>query len=314
MQQQLAEAAYLLIGFSGGSDSLALAELLAPQHAAKTCLCYIHHGSRKQADEEAEFCRSTAARLGCRAFVAYAHVASEMGYGNNSFETAARQLRLRWFARLLAKAPAPGLLVLAHHADDQAETALMQLCRGAAFLHGMQAFSSQQLDGQNLRIVRPLLGFSKSRLRQFLHSRQLQWLEDHSNAVADVTRNALRLQILPQLDEIFRRDVAAIINRHSLQQQQAKLALQQTFELLQLCDEQQRLHLPSLRKLPAALQQQMLAIYLQNCGINLSSRLLQLAMQMLQDPTQHQLNIAEGVYLKRRQGRLYLLERSSPQK
>src|SRR5690606_33050923 len=115
--------------------------------------------------------------------------ASEKGI---STQMAARELRYQWFNELLQQEDYKGLIV-AHHADDQIETILLNLLRGTG-IEGLYGMSESRE-----RIIRPLLPFSRSLLEGFAAKEGITWCEDSSNATIDYKRNYIRHQILPQL-------------------------------------------------------------------------------------------------------------------
>ena len=129
-----------------------------------------------------------------------------------SMETAARQTRYAFLAEVAGKHRTKSIL-LAHHADDQVETCLFQFLRGsgAAGLAGMKPRSQRRIQRVTLDLYRPLLSIPKQQLLDYLNERKLRHREDASNAIADATRNKLRLKILPLIEELlgpsFRRSV-----------------------------------------------------------------------------------------------------------
>jgi tRNA(Ile)-lysidine synthase len=115
--------------------------------------------------------------------------------GEESIEAAARRLR---YQRLLAHIGPNDVLLTAHHEDDQAETVLLQLLRGAG-AHGLAAMSALQPFGTG-RHARPLLGFSRAALAAYARAQNLSWIDDTSNRDEHMARNFLRAQVLPLLE------------------------------------------------------------------------------------------------------------------
>lgn len=183
----------LLVGLSGGADSVALLHML---HAGGSQFSAVHvnHGLRGAAsDEDEAFVRRLCGEMGVRL---YAYRASPP---ENPGEGWARQARYAFFRQAMAASGAEAL-VLAHHRDDQAETLLLHLLRGAGLngLTGMAADAT--VDG--LRILRPLLGVSRAELRADLTDIGQPWREDASNADEKYLRNALRLELLPLMEQL----------------------------------------------------------------------------------------------------------------
>ncbi len=115
-----------------------------------------------------------------------------------SIQVAARKLRYDWFNTFLGdEAGQFQFLVTAHHLDDNIETMLMHFFRGTgiAGLSGMPAMKG--------RLIRPLLNFSKTKLKEFAGSENIPWMEDSSNAMNDYTRNYFRNELIPSVETIF---------------------------------------------------------------------------------------------------------------
>jgi tRNA(Ile)-lysidine synthase len=117
--------------------------------------------------------------------------------GGESLEAAARDARYRALDALCEEHGATTLW-LAHHADDQAETVLLQLLRGAG-VAGLAAMAPQRADGLSVPRVRPLLNLLRAQLEHYAHQRDLRWIDDESNADTRYARNALRHDVLPAL-------------------------------------------------------------------------------------------------------------------
>ncbi|MDY6828447.1 MAG: tRNA lysidine(34) synthetase TilS [Pseudomonadota bacterium] len=153
---------------------------------------HVHHGLATDADDWSAHCEGTARRLGLAAEVHRVQVDLQAGRGP---EDAARRARYAVFARLLDHAD--DLLLMAHHQDDQTETLLMRLNRGAGPT-GMAGMPESRPLGAG-RLLRPWLGVGRQALRSYAEARELQWVEDPSNAASDFDRNYLRAQVLPAI-------------------------------------------------------------------------------------------------------------------
>lgn len=196
----------LLIALSGGADSVALAVLLAEARAEYHLTLYaahIDHGIRADSPEDAAFCRALCQRLDIPFCCARLDVPAEARERREGLESAARRLRYEQLRRFKAELGAE-LIALAHHMDDQAETVLMHLARGAG---SGGAAGMRPLCGD---LWRPLLGCRKAELTDYLRGKGLAWREDATNAVADNPRNAMRLHVLPELEKIYPQCVPAI--------------------------------------------------------------------------------------------------------
>jgi tRNA(Ile)-lysidine synthase len=187
----------LLLALSGGADSVALLAALAELRSDPGCrglevrALHIDHGLQPQAPAWARAARGVARRSGIRFGVRRAAVRVRAG---ESLEARARAARYGLLAAALRRGE---ILVTAHHEDDQAETLLLQLLRGAG-VAGLAAMPESVAFGGG-RLVRPLLGVSRSALRDWARLRGLHWVEDGSNADERFDRNFLRRVVLPPL-------------------------------------------------------------------------------------------------------------------
>ena len=128
----------LLIALSGGADSVALAVMLAqarPRLNLSLCAAHLDHGIRPESGQDAEWCRELCAALDIPFHTARVDVPRECARSGEGLETAARRLRYAWLTALLEQLGAD-YIALAHHMDDQAETVLMHLARGAGIPAG----------------------------------------------------------------------------------------------------------------------------------------------------------------------------------
>lgn len=188
----------LLVGVSGGVDSVVLLDLLAsvaPELDLELMVLHVDHCIRPESAADAEFvmglCRGP--DIPCRIeTVDVPKLASERGL---SLEAAGREARRELLQRWSEEHNCRRI-VLAHHRGDQAETFLQRLLRGSG-LSGLQAMRVD--DG---RYWRPLLSFSRGRIEAYARERQLEWVEDASNADPQFLRNRIRLELLPQLAQI----------------------------------------------------------------------------------------------------------------
>lgn len=184
----------LVCALSGGLDSMVLLDLLAaaaPAHGYRLAAVHVHHGLQAQADDWARFCRAQ-----CRARRVPLTVRRVRVKGGG--EAAARAARFAVFDALRADA-----LMLAHHLDDQAETVLMRLLRGAG-TRGAAAMRADTRRGR-LRLLRPLLEVPREVLREHAVHAGLDWIEDPSNADRTLTRNFLRHEVGPRIAKRFPR-------------------------------------------------------------------------------------------------------------
>ncbi len=201
-----------LLAISGGRDSVALLHLLLEAGFEKLILCHLNHGLRgAESDGDARFVERLAKKHGLPCEIEEADVAALAQERKISIETAAREARHAFLQRSAGENDV-WVVFMAHHAEDQAETILGNVCRGTglAGLAGMQAV--QRLDS-GLHLVRPLLAARRSEIDAYLKSRRLKFREDTSNQSPLHRRNRLRHEALPLLNDICARDVVPQVLR-----------------------------------------------------------------------------------------------------
>ena len=199
---------HLLIALSGGADSVALAVMLAgarEEYALTLFAAHVDHGIRPESAEDAAFCRALCEKLDIPFYTARVDVPAEAARSHCGLETAARCLRHRQLERFFHEVRAD-YIVTAHHMDDQAETVLMHLARGSS-LRGLCGM--RRLDAGSV-FYRPLLGYRKAELIDYLRDRGVDWREDFTNGVADNPRNALRLNVIPEIEKWYPGFVGAV--------------------------------------------------------------------------------------------------------
>ncbi len=194
----------ICIAVSGGSDSTALLRLVhaansLPRNALGVGLSAVHinHSLRAQeSDADQAFVTDLCIALGIPLYLQTVDTANFAATRNQTIEEAARSLRYEVFRNLFAEAKATHVLT-AHTLDDQAETVLMKLLRGA-WLEGLSAIAPA-LDTPPGQILRPLLAVRREDLRAYLRELNQPWREDSSNSDEAFTRNRIRATLLPAL-------------------------------------------------------------------------------------------------------------------
>lgn len=194
------------IAYSGGVDSHVLLHVCQQLRLIKPNLklqaVHIHHGLSSQADSWAQHCQKVCISLAIPCQIIYVDAKAKLG---ESPEAAARQARYQALANVLL---ANDYLLTAHHQDDQAETLLLQLLRGAG-VTGLAAMpmATSFHTGQ---LIRPLLDFSRTELLTYAEQHSLSWIEDESNQQLHFDRNYLRQQIIPVLKQRWPQSVRTI--------------------------------------------------------------------------------------------------------
>ncbi|RQV20102.1 tRNA lysidine(34) synthetase TilS [Burkholderia cenocepacia] len=188
--------ARIAIAYSGGLDSTVLLDAAVRVAGASRCVAlHVHHGLSANADAWVAHAEGQAARLGVAFESMRVDVPRDSGLG---IEATARERR---YAALDEMGERHGVaaLWLAQHADDQAETVLLQLLRGAG-IAGLAAMAPRyRPDGVSIERVRPLLRLLRAQLERYAEQHALAWIDDESNGDTRYARNALRVDVLPAL-------------------------------------------------------------------------------------------------------------------
>lgn len=185
----------LLVGLSGGADSVALLRvLLTLGYQCEAAHC--NFGLRGiESDRDEAFVRSLAKKLGVKLYVTRFSTAEIAKKRHISIEMAARELRYEWFEQLRQET-GTSYICVAHHADDNVETILLNLIRGTG-LQGLRGI--RPCNGQ---VVRPLLHISKKEILDYLQQLNQDFITDSSNLSTDFVRNKIRLELIPFLETI----------------------------------------------------------------------------------------------------------------
>lgn len=239
----------LLAGVSGGADSVALLLMLL-EDGVQVMAVHVNHGLRGEAsDGDEAFVRELCEGLKTPLLTYRADPPGTPG------EDWARRTRYGFF-RQAAEATGIRAIALAHHRDDQAETLLLHLLRGSG-LTGLQGMAADSM-ADGLRILRPLLGFSREELRDMLRSRGQLWREDATNADSRYLRNALRSDVLPRLEALIPGAAARMAQTASLLQGDEAALDEMTQTFLTTHGGKAYLPLRALRLQPVALQRRIL--------------------------------------------------------
>uniref|UniRef100_E6QR92 tRNA(Ile)-lysidine synthetase n=1 Tax=mine drainage metagenome TaxID=410659 RepID=E6QR92_9ZZZZ len=183
------------VALSGGLDSVVLLHLFAglrERYSIQLSALHVHHGLSPQADQWLAFCQQFCEALAVPFHARYVDIPRNSGLG---IEAAARYARYQAFSEQPAD-----FIALAHHQDDQAETVLLQLLRGAG-LKGLSAMPALRPDTHHATLIRPLLGVARHELLLWANSQGLHWVEDDSNTDTRYARNFLRHKVFPLIAE-----------------------------------------------------------------------------------------------------------------
>jgi tRNA(Ile)-lysidine synthase len=201
----------VLVGVSGGSDSVALLHVLlelTPRYAFTLGIAHLNHGLRgREANADAEFVSSLARKYALPFYTEKRNTRQYQTRYKLSLEEAARQIRYAFFIEV-AKKYGFDKIALGHQANDNAENVLMYLLRGS----GTRGLSGIPPIREG-KIVRPLLGITKSQIENYLAAAGLASVTDRSNAELQFTRNRLRHQLLPVLISSYNPRLIETLNR-----------------------------------------------------------------------------------------------------
>jgi len=255
-----------LIGVSGGRDSVALLHWLVELGYRKLIVCHLDHQLRGRSSQaDARFVEKVAAEYQADFEIGLANVQALAKKQRISIETAAREARYSFFAKV-AKRHCCHTIFLAHHADDLVETFLLNLIRGAGLtgLAGMREVSSRHFDGVDLTIVRPLLSVWRTDIDKYVREYHLKFREDATNKNLEATRNRIRNRIIPYLEKILGRSIRQNIWRT------ATIAAEEEKWIDNEAPDFTNAHLsvPGLRALPVALQRRAILKWLRTQNVS----------------------------------------------
>jgi tRNA(Ile)-lysidine synthase len=245
---------------SGGADSTALLallhELAQDGKVALDGVAHLHHHIRgDESDDDAAFVEDLTGRLGLRLELAHEDVPALARRTGTSLEVAGRNARLAFFERL-AGSPARPIIALAHTRNDQAETVMLRLVRGAG-PRGLAGMAPRQ--GHR---ARPLLDIGRQELRGWLLERGQSWREDRTNEDTSIARNHLRRTVLPLLEQLNPGVVEALARAARIHAADAglldSLAAAETMRMVAVREGQVHVDLAGLRQLPESLARRIL--------------------------------------------------------
>lgn len=299
------------LAYSGGIDSHVLLNLLIellpdyPQHRFQAI--HVHHGLSSNADQWQRHCQQYCDAHHINLTVVKVNIDKQAG---QSLEALAREAR---YGALLDNTPDEGVILLAQHQDDQLETLLLQLKRGA----GPKGLSSMALcsDSQRgIKLVRPLLDVSQQQIIDYAVANELSWQEDESNQNIAFERNFLRHQIIPKLTEQWPQFAKSAARTARLCAEQQHLLDEVCAEkLTTLRDNSNTLDVKGLLTYSHSWIFQLVRLWLSEQAVSMPSQaILQQLINLLQ--AQEDANPAiewAGWQLRRYQNRLYVLPSST---
>lgn len=197
--------ARVLVGVSGGVDSIVLLDLLAnvaQNYRIKIAIAHFDHELRgSNSEQDAKFVKTLAERYGFRCFWTSGNVKSYADKNQLSIEQSARLLRYKFFEKVLTNEKFD-FLALAHNADDSVETFFINLFRGTG-LTGLSGIPAKRNITKNAYLIRPIQLMTKKQIKEYAENRNLSWREDESNAESIYTRNKVRNELIPFIEKEF---------------------------------------------------------------------------------------------------------------
>ncbi|PHQ81187.1 MAG: tRNA lysidine(34) synthetase TilS [Coxiella sp. (in: Bacteria)] len=302
---QLTSSTHFLVAYSGGVDSHVLLHLMSQIEGVEVTAIHVNHGLNEAADQWQVHCQSVcdALDVSFREFTI-----NVIKKPRQSLEAVARDMRYSVLEHLVKN---DVVLVTGHNENDQAETVLLQLMRGAG-VKGLSAMPMVKAFGQG-QLMRPLLNVTRADIETYARTNALEWIEDSSNADDDFDRNFLRNQILPQL-QTRREGVLPNLARSAQHIAEAADLIQEfaamDYEVIK-GDDPKRLNIELLKQLSDSRQSNVIRYWLglQNRNVRMPSQAIleQIKQQLLFSyPGSHPVVQWGKVMLRREQGAMYV--------
>jgi len=299
-------ARHYLIGVSGGRDSVMLLHWLINLGYRNLIVCHLDHQLRfRSSRADARFVERLAAKYDVDLALGTASVRVLAKKEKMSIETAAREARYRFFAKI-AKHRRCHTIFLAHHADDLVETFLINLFRGAGLtgLASMRDIAVRRVDNVDLTIVRPLLGVWRDEVDRYVQKHRLKFREDASNKNLAPLRNRLRRRIIPYLENTLGRKIRTSIWRA------ATIAAEEEAWVEGMAGRSaarnEHLAVKKLRGLPTALQRRAILTWLREQNIaDIGFEVIERVRSLL-DPQIAKINLPKDRHVRRRAGKIFI--------
>jgi tRNA(Ile)-lysidine synthase len=297
---------HYLVGVSGGRDSVMLFHWLINLGYQNLIVCHLDHQLRfRSSRADARFVERLAAKFDVDLEIESADVRAMARKKKISIETAAREARYKFFAKI-AKHRRCHTIFLAHHADDLVETFLINLFRGAgsAGLTAMREISTRRIDGVNLTIVRPFLCVWRKEIDDYISEHRLRFREDVSNKNLTPLRNRIRHRVIPYLEKMLGRNIRRNIWRTAIIAADEEKWIESELRDSTHAD----LSVVKLRELPIALQRRALLKWLRtqniaDVGFDAVERVRSLADR---DSGIAKVNLPENRHARRRAGKIFI--------
>ncbi len=206
----------IVVGVSGGCDSIVLLDILANlslDNKYTLFIAHFDHSLRKESPQDLEFVKEMAFKYNIKFFSKKENVKEYAMKRSFSVEEAARNLRYEFFEEIAEEVDA-NFVALAHNANDSTETFFINLLRGSG-LSGLSGIPIKRSLNQNVNVIRPIMNLSRKQVEEYASKRGLKWIEDQSNKQNIYLRNKIRNELLPYMQELFDRDIVQSVNKAS---------------------------------------------------------------------------------------------------
>ncbi len=243
----LHEGDKIIVGVSGGADSVALLDLLysiKDTYRLELEIAHIHHGLRAAADEEVAYVKHLGESLGLKCHVHYCNIQTLAKTEKLSEEEAGRNERYKFFISLTNEY---AKIATAHTANDQAETLIMRFLRGSD-VKGLGGILPKRDN-----IIRPLLCLTREEVEIYCEERQLHYHQDESNFEKKYTRNKVRLECLPYIKTHFNEGIIRTLSEHATLYQEEEAFLEDYIQkclprIVSIEDKQAKINIEALKK------------------------------------------------------------------
>ncbi len=297
-----------LVGVSGGRDSVVLLHRLADLRYKNLIVCHLNHRLRgRSSDTDVRFVEKLAAKFDIDLVIGSSNVGTIAAQKKWSIETAGREARYQFFAKV-AKRRRCRTIFLAHHADDLVETFLINLFRGAglAGLSAMREIATRRVEDVDLTIARPLLGVWRKDIDAYVKKNELKFREDASNNSLTPLRNRIRRRVIPYLEKTIGRNIRVNIWRAAM----IAAEEEKWIESLAMYSHTQDIDLSvgKLRALPTALQRRAIRNWLRARNVvSVGFEIIERVRSLLdRDGRVAKVNLTQDRHVRRRAGRIFI--------
>jgi tRNA(Ile)-lysidine synthase len=293
--------AKILLGVSGGPDSVSMLDILAklaPKYNLKLIIAHVNYGLRgKDSEKDEKFVRELGKKLGIE--VKFLNVNKGNLGDRGNLESKLRDIRYDFFEKVRKKNNFD-LIAVAHNLDDQAETYLMRVIRGS----GLQGLSAMKF--KNERVIRPLLSITREEIIKYLKENKLTWRVDKTNLESKFLRNKIRNKFIPYLEKNFNPDIKKTIFNSSI-------SIAEDYDFLEkLLNKEYKKNKPlkvsTLAKLHPAIQKRILRIAIGEVKKDLkdidTSHIEEIIKAMKSTKGKNQIVVFKGLKITRRGDRL----------